>query len=442
VVVAIGAGPPVSSKFCNIFSTSSLGKPSKSVNTDQTRTKAARGFAFPNIFHRTVARRDLAAKNEGMNTTCRYCNAVLDSAGNCPRCGESTGTSAPNAPKPPKRSNLRLGLLVVGAMTILFGAAVAFMLYTRSLRGGRPLAEAPALGYLPSDTNVIVAWNPSAAEPSKEAREFMERIGFADGGDLDPEKYFGIKRDQIEDVVIGVKLDLRLPYPDFRIIVRTKSAYDADAIRKKLGRTGSKPLGAKTVDTLSPPRLPIELVMWCATARTLVICHRPEDMEKIPDVPHETCDHLAAPIADLLKYRSDRDSFLWLVAHNDDWSKTLLAFLNLPADQRKTLFKAQTVGLALRPDRGAITSRNRPARVTEIVDPTKAGVALDLVLKAKSDENALDLRALIDGWFSKLQIDVRDSNLKETRYSATIAGSPKEIEDIVKNIRAAGPKGK
>ena len=231
---------------------------------------------------------------------------------------------------------------------LVFGAAVAFMLHSRSQRGGRPLAEAPALGYLPGDTNTILAWNPAAAEPSKEAREFLERIGFVDGGDLDPDKYLGIKRDQIEDVVIGVKIDLRIPIPDFRIIVRTKSAYDAEAVRAELGRTGSKPIGTKTVDTLSPPGLPIQMVMWCATARTLIICHRPEDMEKIPDVPHENCDQLPAPMVDLLKYRSDRDSFLWLVAHNEDWSKTILTLLNLPTEQRKTLFKTQTIGLALR----------------------------------------------------------------------------------------------
>src|SRR5258708_6241584 len=138
-----------------------------------------------------------------MNTTCRYCNAVLDAAGNCPRCGESTSATPGVAVAPPptrtRPSNLRIGLLILGAMTVLFLAALFFMLDTRGKRGGKSLAEAPALGYLPEDTNVIVAWNPAAAEPSKEARELMERIGFVDGGSLDPEPLVGIKRDQIED---------------------------------------------------------------------------------------------------------------------------------------------------------------------------------------------------------------------------------------------------
>src|SRR5262249_1418818 len=158
----------------------------------------------------------------------------------------------------------------------------------------------PALGYLPEDTNLIVAWNPAAGESSKEANEAMQRLGFVDGGDLDPDKFFGIKRDQIEDVVVGISRDFRFPIPEFRVIVRTKSAYDAEKIREKLGRSGSKPVGTKTIDILKPTFIPLELAMWCATARTLIICQRPDDFLKIPDVPRENSDHLAAPIVDLL----------------------------------------------------------------------------------------------------------------------------------------------
>src|SRR5438128_332671 len=108
-----------------------------------------------------------------MNTTCRFCNAVLDDAGQCPRCGESDpagggrqppvasrvassqqGADAPRSPSS-RRSNLRTGLLVLGGMVVLFAAALIFMLSTRGKRGGRSLAEAPALGYLPADTNAI-----------------------------------------------------------------------------------------------------------------------------------------------------------------------------------------------------------------------------------------------------------------------------------------------
>ncbi|HLZ09360.1 MAG TPA: hypothetical protein VKT80_12270, partial [Chloroflexota bacterium] len=345
--------------------------------------------------------------------------------------------------KSPKCSNMRLGLLVVGGMSVLLVAAVLFMLYTRGQRGGKPLAEAPTLGYLSEDTKLILAWNPSAADSSKEARELMERIGFANGGNLDPNAIFGVKLDQVEDVVVGLNPN---PIPDFRVIVRTKSSYDADGIRNKLGRTGSKQLGTKTVDTLAlpwlPRWLPVEPVLWCATPRTLIICSRADDMQKIPDEPRANPDHLPAPIVELLKHRSDRDSFLWLVGYSEDWSKTLFALLKIPAEQRKTLFKVQSVGLALRPDSGKITSRARPARVTETVTPEGSGVALDLVATTRTDEDALDLRTLLDNWFDALKLDVRDSNLKETRFSATIAGSPKEFEQIVRTLRTLGKKNK
>src|SRR5438093_8899597 len=100
-----------------------------------------------------------------MNTTCRFCNSVLDLAGKCPRCEaipESPAAPAAGAPATKKRPNWLLGMLIVGGMTVIFSGALAFMLFTRGQRGGRSLAEEPALGYLPSDTNVILAWSPSA----------------------------------------------------------------------------------------------------------------------------------------------------------------------------------------------------------------------------------------------------------------------------------------
>jgi hypothetical protein len=193
---------------------------------------------------------------------------------------------------------------------------------------------------------------------------------------------------------------------------------------------------------LNPPRLGLEMNMWCATSRTLVICHRPEDFERIPDTPRPNADHLAPPLIELLKHRTDRDSFLWLVGHSEDWLKTPLLLLTLPAEQKKTLFKAQAVGLALRPDSGKITSRSRPARVTDVVISEGSGVALDLVVTTRTDDDALDLRKVLDDWFDAIKVDVRDSDLKETRYSATIAGSVKEFEQIAQRLRTMSVKPK
>ena len=391
-----------------------------------------------------------------LTTTCPYCNAVVDISESapprvaCPRCGETfpsnrsaTTQSALPQPVSPasispasspklKRANLKLGLLVGGGMVLLFALALLAILNTRSKRGLESLAEMPTLGYLPADSNVIAAVNVPIAEDSNEGKEMLDRLGVAPGGVLDMERYFGLKRDDIEDAVLGMHVESNL-IPPMCLVVRTRSRYDAAKLREKLNATRSKTEGAKSIDLIRLPGVLGEAALWCPTPRTFIICRPAEEIAKVPDVPTKGVEHLSSqPLVELLSARSDRDTFLWLVAHSNDWQKTSLAWpllsLKMTPEDRQTLFSVRTVGVGLRLDRGAVTTRARPARISEEVKPEKRGIAVDLVVKTAGDTAALDVRKALEDRLEKLNLEIKDSNLKENRYSVTISAKPAEWE--------------
>lgn len=333
-----------------------------------------------------------------------------------------------------RRANRRMGLLLVSGIALVFVIATVVIVNTRSYRGLRPLTELPTLGYLPDDTNVVVAIDPTVAEKSEEGREMLDRLGFANGGSFDLEQYTGLARDQIHDAILGLRVDTNV-VPQIRLVIRTRSDYDPGKLREKLGATRSRTEGAKAIDFIRPPGIPMEVVLWCASPRTMVICRTVEDMAKVPDSPRPDGSHLAPPMVDLLNNRSDRDSFFWLVAHSDNWDKTLLPVLlaRLPVADRKAILQIQTLGIGLRMDRGAVTSRSRPARVTEEVRLDKRSIAVDLITLSGSVE-AVEIRNHFEQKLEKLKLEVKESEIRDRRYSVTLAGTASEWEQAIKAL--------
>jgi len=396
---------------------------------------------------------------------CPYCNASMPMPDpvpasrkvSCVRCGESfpvqvhesaTIVDSPNRPAPPapvKRRNRRIGLLVVGVMAVVFVGVLIYAIYSRGQRGTRTLAESPALGYLPDDTNVIAAVNVEEADAVRKTRkatgepDVVDRLFFAESAAINVERLTGLRRDEIEEVLLGLKVDANL-IPKVRLIVRTRSTYDAEALRTKLGSFRTKQEGAKTLDSIRPPGIPIEAVLWCATAKTFVITLTPEDMDKVPDQPSKDVNRLAPQLVDLMRYRGEKGTFFWLMGHSDNWEKTTIGFLSktskkLTDEERKKLFKMHTFALGMRMETGAVPSRARPARITEQVDPDARGYAADLVLNSESDEDAIALRSLVEGWLKNQRLELRDSTLKGPLYAASIAGDPDDWDSALKSVR-------
>jgi hypothetical protein len=368
----------------------------------------------------------------------------MESSNGPPARGEQLGVidSVPQA-QAIRRSNRWLAMSIVLAVFALAAGALVFMLTTQSKRGLKPLAALETLGYLPDDTNVIAAVNMPIAERSKQGREMLDRLGITEGGPLNLERLTGLKPDQIDNAVLGLMVDVNL-LPNVRLVIGTRSPYDADMIREKLGAHRSHQEGNKTVELITLRGLPREGAMWRPNSRTIVITLPPEDMAKVPDEPSKDINRLPAPLVELLKYRSDKDTFFWLVAHSENWAKTPVGFalMRVPKDDLKTTFKIQTFGVGLRADTGAMTSRRRPARVTEEAHPEAAGIAADVVIKTAGGDDAVELRNAFEDWIDRMKLEVKDSNLSDNRYSATISGTPAEWERVFQTLRDMPPKGK
>ena len=135
-------------------------------------------------------------------------------------------------------------------------------------------------------------------------------------------------------------------------------------------------------------------------------------------------------MAELLRARAERDSFLWLAAHSDDWKQTsfrqTLPLIGVPAEFLTKAADVRTLGLAMRKETGSTTTRSRPARVTEGSEPDPHAVALDLVLVTKPDA---DVPALVDGimsWADAQRLAANNAETKDNRYSVTLVGTPED----------------
>lgn len=327
-------------------------------------------------------------------------------------------------------------------MIVLAVAATLFILDNRSKRGLRFLAEHPALGYLPDDTDAIIAVNPQVAMQSKEGQDMIGRLGLGEGGLLNLEKLTGLKLEQIDDALLGLHLAGKPLLPDIRLVVRTRENYDAEDLRNKLGKKSSKKDGTRAYDVIQPPGVPLEFSLWCASARTFVLCYPPDQMIKVPAEPNGQVDRFVAPIPELLHDRSDRDTFFWIVAHGDDWRRTPLPLLlqRFSKQDLETMFQVRTFAAGLRMDKGVITSRNRPARITEEVKPGPKGIAMDLVVMTAGGTDMPAVRESLEGWIERQKLDVRDSNLNEGRYTVTVVGTPEEWARALKSLQERVPK--
>lgn len=394
-----------------------------------------------------------------MNITCPFCNAVVvvdasqsrEIRPTCPRCGESVpmpahGTETTNATESAaavapsssnrREGNRRVGMFVICAMLILAAVVAVAVIKSRSKRGLTSLAEMETLGYLPADTNLIIALQIAKADETPEQREILDKMGFGPGSMLDIERIAGIQRDQIEDAVLGVRLDKGLPR--IRLVVRTKSAYDEQAVRNKLGAKASKKLGEREYAIITPPGLPFflrEWAMWCPSTRTLVAVFPPEDLESVPEKPLTDVSRFGAPIAAMLKERPDRDDFFTLVGYSENWKDTALGMILNATPERNQLFQLRLIGIGVRKDSGKTQSRSRPARVTETPEIDPRSIAVDFVFTAGPDADIAAIANGVTDWIERNKLLARDVNRHENRYSATFAGNPDEWERALGTLK-------
>lgn len=319
--------------------------------------------------------------------TCPYCNAYVPMPAGaapgqrlpCPRCGEAfpyrppeTGGEGPvpfspngnpppfpdprpEAPPPPRRwSNRAVAGGVLGVMAVMAVAGLIFAFKTVPNR--RSHDPKGPIGYLPGDVNVIAAVQLREALADPGGHEFLNQLhlGPVEAGMASVEKWTGLKREEINQVVLGLKLDGH-GIPRLTLVVQTRDPYGEKEVREALHADRPIERGGKTLYRFKLPvaaPLATQAELWCASDTILVI-GLAQDLDAVPLSPQSGVDHFSAPLQGLLRDQVSYNPQAWVVAHSDQWNKTIAwhAVRGLPAADQELLAKAATWGIWLRFDK-------------------------------------------------------------------------------------------
>lgn len=306
----------------------------------------------------------------------------------CPRCGQSFPcpplvgqaedrlTSRPPArtedgivaqlpyaaagtpPSTPRRfSNRSVALAILGLMGAMAVAGLLWALLTQPGRRARDPVN--LLGYLPGDCNAVAAVDLTKTLKEPAGRDFVDqvRLGPTGLGLANIEQWTGLKREDIHQVVMGLKIDDGMKLPRLTLVVQTREPYDADAVLEALKASRPSERRKKTLHRFPVAGTSREASVWCAAENVLVVCLEPEDFDGVPLTPHAGADHLPAPIQGLVWDKLGQGSQAWVAAHAKHWETTPVWLsvtfnFNPSMEDHRVLKQVQTVGVWLRFDRG------------------------------------------------------------------------------------------
>jgi hypothetical protein len=204
------------------------------------------------------------------------------------------------------------------------------------------------LGYLPPDTNLVLAVHVAEAIREPMGQELLRRfrLGPTGLGTATLEKSTGLRLEDLDHVVLGLKVDKVIP-PRLNLVVRTRQPFDPVQLRAAM--KADRKFERRKRELYYFPLEQMQAHLWCPDDRTLVIGLFPGDLDDVPAAPVAGPDHLPAPLAQLLNERLKMGTQLWFIGHADDWNKTLaeLVLRTVPQPERGMLGKVQTFGLWL-----------------------------------------------------------------------------------------------
>jgi len=218
-------------------------------------------------------------------------------------------------------------------------------------RSIRP-ADLPALGFLPSETNLIAAINVAELMETPAGHEFMDDRGPIKGWiGQQIQNWTGLELRDIDYIVTGLKVDDNL-LPRIILVVETL-----------------RPIAITNVqEHLKASKLPDPEAVRFPSSRTMILCLNKKDLHVVPVMPTNGIDHLVEPLRIALKERIARGSQIWLAGYAEHWEKTLaLTYLEtVPKEDREILKGIQSVALSLRVDgrpslRASFQCINEPA---------------------------------------------------------------------------------
>ena len=412
-----------------------------------------------------------------MNTeqlACPYCNAFVSVAAGaavgqrvpCPRCGEAFTLRQPpplgpvgvqSIPAvliaPPGvdfevERRLRAGrnkrltaAALLGVMGLMAAVSLAYALYTVSDRRAHdtampapqrrsplqdlalaptpavtPPASLEALRWLPPDCTVVAGVQFAELRQTDAGRDLLNhlfRVGKVDiNADL-LERWTGLKPEEVDHLVLGVKADEGIP-PRSVLVVRTVRPYDADAVRTALQAESVGVRDGKTLYKCKPRDGGLRPILWCADERTLVFGLLEKHLEAVPNQPAAGLERLPAEVRTLLEERLDSAGPAWVVGYAADWRKTAAALLLGGLTEKDADLLGGVHGIALQ------LQAERPAKLLASVrcEDDAAAQALETRLLTAKPADA-DWKTARDGpW---LTVQVRGEPTGCSRTSALIS---------------------
>jgi hypothetical protein len=191
-----------------------------------------------------------------------------------------------------------------------------------------PPAELAALGYLPDDTDLIVGVHVAEALRDPAGRDLLQRAG---GGDL--EKWTGLRLDEIDHAVLGLKLDPDSLLTHFVLVARARRPIEEQRVRDALKAGPKQTVGSRTVypfDLRVNLNLPfvqwldVRAQAWFADEYTLVIA-KEKEFDRIPLAPKAGIDHLRPALRQVIKERMGPSAQVWAAARVESWDDKKLS---------------------------------------------------------------------------------------------------------------------
>jgi hypothetical protein len=319
-----------------------------------------------------------------------------------------------------RRGNRTTAVFVLANMALVAAAGLALALRTQPERrahdaglprGRRPSRAQPepplqgvhapaeavapdrlaALGYLAPDTSVVAGIHVAGLLADDTGKRLLNdpiKVGSSEFRLGGLEGWTGLRPDEIDHVVLGVKADDALP-PRLNVVVRTRLPYDAaKAIAAlKARRAGG---GKKELYRFEGPG-GVPLVLWCADERTLVVGLLANHLEAVPLRPRDDLGALVPELRPILRERMRPAGPVWAAGHARDWANTAAAPLleRLSKDDRARVRSVQTFGVWLQPGREVTVNA-----VCRCADATAAR-ALDQYVQSRWGK-AANLKAVAD----------------------------------------------
>jgi hypothetical protein len=352
-----------------------------------------------------------------MILACPYCNATVTVAPgtpaggrvSCPRCGdlftlrETVGPAgdgiqpatalagvqfAPSQAPPdlaaPRRSNRMVAAWVLGIMGCMAMAGLVFALMTvgerrandtglkhKARRGPQqqhPAVEveppasfvAPAkleaLGYLPRETGLIAGVHVAellALPAGKQLLHQPFQIGQLELKIDTFAKWTGLKLEDIDHLVMGMKVDETLP-PKLHMVVRSKAAFDFDQLRSRLKGERVDNVAKKAIFRYSAPGRSLPLAMYCPDDHTAVIAMLPSQLESVAAEPVPELEQFSPELREVVQKRGGPMGPLWVAGHVENWMKSPAKRVleKLKKEDVARLSQVQSFGIFVQLERG------------------------------------------------------------------------------------------